>query len=449
MLARNFATTTASTLISMVLGFVSSVIVSRLLGAEKFGVYSLALLVPDTLYIFSTLGLTTAYIVYSGKHPEKRGAMAIQSLIFSFVAGVLTLLFYIFLLSTHPAWFERFQVVGGFNLILASLLVPLQLGMINLRSVVLGANRITTINLGTILTAVNRILVIIIFVGILGWGVRGGIISQIANFLFVFLFMAIAIAIQTPFSTWCIDIKFFVKSLVFGAKLYLGHIAWWVLYATSRYMIAYMIPNSDEALGQYVMAAQLCAIIWILPDALQTVFLPHLSTTGENKQALTVTTIRIMFIAFLPIIITLILLSPMIKFVFGQDYAMSVLPFVAFMPGLLLFASTRPLVSYLTHLEKPGYSIISSWIGVVSNVVLNYFFIHSMGIVGAAIATSISNILMALVLVLFFKYESGVPLYQFVPQPNDLKIIKNVIIRMFHKIFNLNQQELCVSKQKV
>ncbi len=60
------------------MSFVASVVLARILGAELRGVYALAILIPSTIYIFSTFGLTTTHIVFAGKYPEKRGAIAFE-----------------------------------------------------------------------------------------------------------------------------------------------------------------------------------------------------------------------------------------------------------------------------------------------------------------------------------------------------------------------------------
>ena len=434
MLARNFATTTVSTVISMALSFGASVVLARILGAELRGVYALAILIPSTIYIFSTFGLTTANIVFAGKYPEKRGAIAFQSFAHAGVMGALAIVFYAYLLTAQPAWFQRFQVVGRFNLILASLLVFLNLAMVNLQSGVLGANRIPVINIGTMAMPLSKILLVGILVWWLGFGVTGGILAQLGCFVFMVIYMAAATAVKVPVRTWKPDFCFFKKSISFGVKIYLDHIAWGVLHALDKYMIAYMMPNSDRALGHYAMAAQFSQMLWILPQSLQTVFLPHLSVTQANKSILTARTARVLFIALSPIFILLTAGAPLIKVILGQDYAGSIVPFLLFLPGMFIFGATRPLSSYFTHIEKPMYITVNSWIGASTNIVLNLYFIPRMGIAGAALASSISSALMAFITIVFFRHETKLSLRQFVLRKDDFTAILIVLKRFTEKI---------------
>ncbi len=427
MLARNFATTTVSSIVGMALSFVASVMLARILGVEQRGIYALAILIPQTVCMLGMLGLTTAHIVFAGKYPEKRGTIAFQSLASAGAIGLLTLGFYAYVLTGQPAWFRRFEVIGTLNIILACLVVFPRLAMFNLRSGVLGANRIPVINIGTMAMPLSKILLVGILVWWLGFGVTGGILAQLGCFVFMVIYMATATAVKVPVRTWKPDFCFFKKSISFGVKIYLDHIAWWVLHALDKYMIAYMIPNSDRALGHYSVAAQFSQMLWLLPQSLQTVFLPHLSVTQANKSILTATTGRVLFLVLSPIFIVLAVGAPLIKVILGQDYAGSIVPFLLFLPGMFIFGATRPLSSYLTHIEKPMYNTVNAWIGAMTNIGLNLYFIPRMGIAGAAFASSISSALMAFITIVFFRYETKLALNQFIPRRSDVSTIIGIV----------------------
>ena len=83
-------------------------------------------------------------------------------------------------------------------------------------------------------------------------------------------------------------------------------------------MIAYMVPNSNTALGHYALAAQFATIFGVLPQSLQTVFLPHLAITKENKPLLTVTIARILSVILFPFYVLMLIGSPLIKLILGN-----------------------------------------------------------------------------------------------------------------------------------
>jgi len=420
---------------------VASVFLARVLGAEQRGIYDLAILIPNTIYIFSTFGLTTAHIVFAGKYPEKRGAIVFHSLAFSAFMGLLTLAFYAYILTSQPVWFQRFRVVGTFNLLLASLLVFLNLAMINLQSGVLGANRILAVNVGTILRPLSRILLVVVLVGFLGLGVTGGIISQLGCFVVFVLFMIAVTAAKVQLKTWRPDFGFFKKTLSFGIKVYSNHISWWILHSLDRYMIAYMIPNSNMALGHYALAAQFATLFAILPQSLQTVFLPHLSVTKDDKPLLTATIARLLSVILFPFFVLVLIGSPLIKLILGDDYAGSVVPFMFLVTGGYFAGSVSSLASYINHVEKPLYNTAVTWTGSVVNVGLNLYFIPRIGIVGAALASCVSGILMAFMTVVCFRHETKLALHQFVLKKSDILIIRNVSGRAIEKASQFVRQK--------
>jgi len=280
----------------------------------------------------------------------------------------------------------------------------------------------------------SKTLLIAVLVGLLGLGVTGGIAAHLGCLGLTVLFMGIATTVKVPVKTWRPDLAFFKKSISLGAKIYFDHIAFLVLHALDKYMIAYLIPNSNRALGHYAMASQFSRMLWVLPQSLQTVFLPHLSITQADKPTLAVKTTRVLFLALAPIFIVLTAGAPLIRVVLGQDYAESVAPFLLFLPGMYLFACVRPFIAYFTHIEKPMYNTVNAWIGALTNIGLNLYFIPRMGIAGAALASSISSALMAFITIVFFRHETSLALNQLVPRRSDVNIVIGIVGRLIQKV---------------
>ena len=433
MLARNLATTTISTAGNAALSAVAGIMLARILGAELLGIYALAILIPNTIYFLGTFGLSTAHIVYAGKYPEKRGAIAFQSFAFAAVIGLLVFAFYAYVITSQPAWFQRFLVVGRFNLVLAAFFVSLQLAAMCLRAGVQGANRILVINISSLCVPLGRVLLIGILLWWLGLGVTGAIAAQLGCFCLELLYMSVATAVEVPIKTWRPDFAFFRKAFSLGFKVQLNNVAWLLSRMVDRYMIAYLMPNSDRALGHYMVAAQFSIMLWVLPQSLQAVFLPHLSVTKSDKPTLAVRTVRILFIALLVILLISAFASTLIPVILGRDYIEAVAPFLLFLPGIFLLGITRPFDSYLTHIEKPMYAAVNSCIGAFVNIMLNLYFIPRLGIGGAALASSMSSALIALMTAGCFKYETGLPLHVFIPRWSDFGAIFGVMRSFLQK----------------
>ena len=60
--------------------------------------------------------------------------------------------------------------------------------------------------------------------------------------------------------------------------------------------------------------------------------------------------------------------------------------------------------------NKQNNALISTSIGAISNIILNFFMIPRFGIIGAAIATIISQIMSGLFVPIFYKVDPNYPM---------------------------------------
>jgi stage V sporulation protein B len=165
-----------------------------------------------------------------------------------------------------------------------------------------------------------------------------------------------------------------------------------------RLSLQRLMSASDQ--GVYSAAINLSAIISAIGLAVNSVIYPHLSTTweaGKRGRALENLdlSIRVTTVGLLVIGLVLILLArPLILLLLGQDYVAGtqVLPwfviFYVFTISLWLFGVYPSLV------ERTYVSAIGLACALPINVVLNIVLIPKMGIVGAAVATVASYLVM-------------------------------------------------------
>lgn len=90
--ARGSAILFGGNLVATAIAFVASAIVARLLSPSQFGLYSLALVTPSFLQLFTQLGVRTAvtrYVAYhlATREAEKARRFTQSATIFSLVAG--------------------------------------------------------------------------------------------------------------------------------------------------------------------------------------------------------------------------------------------------------------------------------------------------------------------------------------------------------------------------
>lgn len=168
------------------------------------------------------------------------------------------------------------------------------------------------------------------------------------------------------------------------------------------YLVKALMRN-DTATGLYNAALTIGRIPYYLFYALSIVLLPALAKMSSEKnieemKKLMTQSLRYAGIILLPTFIFLFAYAqPVTTLFFGSKYANAV-------PSLqiLVFGLSWLTIFYLvaSALNGIGQAKLSMWlavIGTVFNTVLNFFFIKRYGILGAAIATTISAAITALI----------------------------------------------------
>lgn len=287
-----------------------------------------------------------------------------------------------------------------------------------------------------ILRSILRITIIIGFIYL--WKVEGAI----AGYIFVpfVVFLAALLADAFKFSK-----KFPQKSssnfdwkklLNYAWPITLFMIFYELLISLDLYFIK-SITQEDYLTGIYNSALMLARIPYYLFYALTIILLPSVSNyTAQNdyKKASEIISqsLRFMLIILVPVVTLLaIYAAPSINFVFGAEYleGANSLQILSFGVG---FLSIFYVLSFA--LNGAGLAKIPMWIaflGMILNAALNYFFIHLYGIIGSAIATSISSFLVMLSSIIYSRryFEKIIHLGE------TIKIISGGVIIYFLSLF--------------
>lgn len=175
------------------------------------------------------------------------------------------------------------------------------------------------------------------------------------------------------------------------------------------------ITHSDYLAGIYNSAFLIGQIPYFLFYALTIILLPSISeSTSQNNmdKARNIITqaLRIMIMLLVPIVILLnTYAGSVIKFIYGARYLSGTLSL-----QILAFGIGCLTVFYILSfaLNGAGKNRVPMWIaggGMVLNAILNYFLIKKYGIVGSAIATSITSLVVMFIAVIYsHNYFKGI-----------------------------------------
>jgi O-antigen/teichoic acid export membrane protein len=127
--------------------------------------------------------------------------------------------------------------------------------------------------------------------------------------------------------------------------------------------------------------------------------------------------------------------KPIIAMLFGQRFVPAVQPLLLLLPGVIMLSTSKVLCGDLAGRGKPGYAMMSSVIGLVVNIPCCYFLIPKWGINGAAVASSISYSISAIIVIIAFSRLTLTPYIDFLAiKSEDLDAYKAILRRMRNKL---------------
>ena len=107
------------------------------------------------------------------------------------------------------------------------------------------------------------------------------------------------------------------------------------------------------------------------------------------------------------------------------------------MPGILLSSVTRLLAVYIAASNKQVYNLYPTIVGFVANVILSFYLIKYYGLIGAAIAGTLTYILSCIATMYYVHYKLKLPLGNYFVM--NLKEIKCNFIKLSNSIYGKSQ----------
>ncbi len=175
-------------------------------------------------------------------------------------------------------------------------------------------------------------------------------------------------------------------------------------------MLGFM--KDDEAVGYYTVAIKIKTILVSVITSLGTVLLPRISYYMEKEmrdeaRRTIKNSLEFVVLLALPLVIffsveaenTILLLS-------GRDYLPAVRPMVIIMPTVLLIGLSNVTgIQILVPVNKEKYTVLSTIVGAVINLIINYTLIPVYGAGGAALGTVVAEFIVLCVQLPFVRQE--------------------------------------------
>ena len=183
------------------------------------------------------------------------------------------------------------------------------------------------------------------------------------------------------------------------------------------------------AVGVYSVGVALAEFAWYIPNAIYGVLFPKVAAEGEDARFLVAKLSRMIWPAVLLASFGIAAASyVLVPIVFGQAFSGAIGVAFALVPGATFAAVSSVLASYFAGTGRPVYAVVAPAANLAVNLVLNVFLIPSLGVLGAALASSASYGVGAAIMTYYFSRLTRVRVSSLlIPNMDDAKEFRSMV----------------------
>jgi len=392
--------TVARQVFASALYFTGLWITTRALGAQQNGILATLLLLPQTLFAFLNLGLGPSHVYHLSSGRGNHVSMRTTNWLLAAALWVGVLL--ILAVSSNQLIARFLPGIDKPAALMASVLFPIMLLAAWSSALIQGQRDYRSYNLTLLVQPV----------------VFCGAILVLRAFNAITPVAVVCCTILSQMSLWLASERQISRfdapaaaqhrlgdSLRFGLRAHLSNVITFLNYRLALYLVSFMLGAT--AVGKYALSVQLAEVFWLVSSAAAMIVFPESAAKGRSPAQLQR---MIEHVALTVVLITgtgaLIagLLAPIaIPWVFGAEYAGSVMPFVTLLPGVVLWSYMSVISNSLAGMGCQGVNICGALICLTINIVGDMMAIPRWGMQGAALASTVAFSCTALFTVVAYK----------------------------------------------
>jgi len=386
----------------MLAGFISFPLWTRLLSVSDYGIFCTVTITITFMSVFMKFGNQQAVVRYYHDYDsddDKRRMYYTTMILGALLMSAMVTILYIIvvtalsksILSREWTWYLIIAGIGG----LLAAMVGLLLNFFR------ASQRIKAYNIVRIIIRYGGLGLSVFFVLFLSWGIYGLFIGQIVAYgLTALLLLYLLFKGKTSnFNISYFSFNFLKNAVTYGFPLIWLELSNNILALSDRYIILFFGGARDVALysaGYNVTQYGLELLYRPLWLAIVPIYLKIHSKEGrEDTEKFLSRTLKYYLMAGIPIVFGVSYMGrELLSLLATAKYegAYVVIPVISLS---YLFFGTFSIISAGIHIQKKTYILMyASLFAAAVNIGLNFLLIPAMGIMGAAIATLISYIIL-------------------------------------------------------
>lgn len=390
--------------ISLGIGMIGSIITARVLGPSAKGIVDLFNLLNSFIVDFGLLGVGSGLLYYLANRNEKLKNIHGTGIAFCLVLGTITAMIGFVAVGL---WERIFPGLSKWMILLVFSLAPFAYYRLIWSNIMTGLNKaVDSFRLNLVFSAISLAIILFLY-----------ITEQISATTIIIISSAIAVAtaiagVAILFKVepkLDVSVSLGFKTLKYGLTNYVGVVANIINFRIDQLMINFWLGTT--AVGLYAVSVRWAELLFLLDGAIISAALFRVSSL-PNRESYNLTKrlhrVQIVISGSSGLLLALIA-YPLIMILYGAPYKGSALPLVLLIPGVVFWSVSKILSVFISYNRgKVSWTTYCAIFGCFLNIILNWFFIKvlTMGINGAAIASSISYSVVCIITFLLFNMLS-------------------------------------------
>ncbi len=415
-----------SRLILLVLNFLSGVLIARLLGPEKEGVLTTAVVIPGLILSFANLGLMQVATYFLGQRLYDDQAVISTVMWLTLLTSVLSIggVFLVYqIMAFH-------QLYGWDVLVLSLGLIPTGLIVNYCYGILFAKRQVHKVAIASILAEFAFCVFAVWF-----------FVINIDQIVLVLLARVLCTLIPAGY------VLLMVRKYGDLTPRYVPRLPWEMVKKGSAYAIALFIlglnyrvdvillgrMTNPVEVGIYSVGVRWAELLWMLPSALTMVNFSYSATAQDDLESAqkTAKILRMTLWLAVPPLFFLYVISPnIIPWIYTNQFAASSSVIQAILPGVWMMLIVKVLNSDLSGRGRPGMALWVFVCALIINVFLNIWWAPLFGSVGSAWASTLSYTTAAVLFAVRYTQVSRLKLSElFMLRKDDIQSFRSIFVR--------------------
>lgn len=393
-------------IISTIILAVTAIIVGRLLGPDRYGLYTIALIVPAYAFLLLRMGVSSTITRYSAKYLSEGTEKKAVS--FSYTISILHLVVTIGAIAAlipfskviSTSLLHRPELSNGIIIPIALLSVIGQIMFNNGSAAFVGLHAFRKSAIFQIIMAIAKLGTSVSLV-LLGYSVLGAVVGYTFGFMVAGV-ISILILVSINRSLIPADVKQYLRiGGEYATPIYLSILVAGVITPIQNTILAYYVSNTQ--IGWYSAALNIASFLTIFTYPVSTALLPLFSKTvrGGLDQLADTYRLSMKYSAYLvtPVtMLTIALSTPLVTVIYGPVYQPSghYLAIIAVI-SLLVGLGNVSWNAFLYGVGETRKAFIAMGTGSIICILISVALVFFVGVYAAIVGTVIGNVTSLLV----------------------------------------------------